>query len=296
MKNNKVKNKASAFYIVLFVFLILYVVSFVFLFSWGFITTFKGANTSDGTGYEFNKVGLPNPWVFTNYIDSFNKLFVEINNQRFYVETMYLYAILYAVGCAFFATLVPCITAYVISKYKFFFSKIVYAFIIVTMSLHIVGATPSAIEMARAFGLYNSIWGLWVMSATMMAGIYFLVFYDTFKGIPQSYSEAAEIDGASNFRVMVSVMLPLAKNVFFTIFLIKLIAFWNDYQTPILYMPDKPTIAYGLFIFMYQSDSIYSSVPMKVTSAFLVAIPVALVFIIFQKRIMGNLTMGGIKG
>lgn len=277
----------------LLAFLVLYVASFVFLFGWGILTTFKdqyGIN-----GYFKNKIGLPDPWVFTNYKNAFLNLTVEIKSVPYYMEEMYLNAVLYSAGSALCNTLVSCLVAYLIARYDYFFSKCVYVFVVVTISLPIVGSTPSAIQVAKTFGTYDSMIGMWIMSANFLSGVYFLIFYETFKGVPKGFREAAEIDGASQFRIMVSIIFPLVKNIFFTVFLIKMIGYWNDYQSPLLYMPHSPTIAYGLFEFFFQSDNEYSTVPMKITGAILVATPIIIVFVIFQKRIMGNLTAGGLK-
>ena len=123
------------------------------------------------------------------------------------------------------------------------------------------------------------------------------MFKQNMRGIPNSIIEAAEIDGASEFSVMTRIMIPLAKNIFATVFLLRLIGLWNDYQTPLLYIPDKPTIAYGLFYFTKINTSNDTfSVPMQLTGAFLVLLPVLIVFCFFQSRIMTNLSVGGIKG
>lgn len=289
----KTKNKISVFYGVLLILLVLYVASFVFLFGWGVLTSFKeqyGAH-----GYFKNKIGLPNPWVFTNYKDAFLNLTVEISGFSYRMVEMYFNAVLYSVGNAFCNTLVSCLVAYLIARYNYAFSRFVYVFVVITISLPIVGATPSALQVSRFFGLYDSMIGMWIMSANFLSGVYFLIFYETFKGVPNGFKEAAEIDGASQFRIMVSIIFPLVKNIFFTVFLIKMIGYWNDYQTPLLYMPHNPTIAFGLFKFFFQSDNKYSTIPMKITGAILVAAPIIVVFLIFQKRIMGNLTAGGLK-
>lgn len=166
------------------------------------------------------------------------------------------------------------------------------------MMIPIVGSMPSEIEIARNLGIINHIWGLWIMKANFL-GLYFLVFYDIFKSLPASFSEAAKIDGANNFQILVDIALPLIKNTFFTVLLIKFIVFWNDYQSPMIYMPSYPTIAYGLRTLMKtnaQQASVHTQIPARMAAAILTAAPVTVLFVIFQKRLLGNLTMGGVKG
>ena len=163
------------------------------------------------------------------------------------------------------------------------------------MVIPIVGNLPSEIQIARIFGLYDQIWGLWIMKANFL-GMYFLVFYGVFKGIPKEYAEAAKVDGAGNFSILFRIMLPMVRNTFFVVMLIKFIEFWNDYQTPLIYLKSYPTIAYGVFYMANSRENGLSTVPMRMTSAMLAFIPVFVLFMVFQKKLVGNLTVGGIKG
>ena len=290
------KKNFSVFYTLIFIFLVLYVAVLLFLFGWGFLNSFKG-QYDNGFGYYFDKVSLPKVWHFSNYSDVFTKLTVEIDAVKYNFVQMLINTLLYTIGTAFVSTIVPCIVAYLTATYnKFIFTKIVYNFVIVTMILPIIGATPSTIQVLRMLNYYDTIWGMWLMNSNFLVGIHFLVFYDAFKGLSKIYKEAAEIDGASQLRTMMSVMIPMVKNIIITVFILRFIAYWNDYQTPLLYMPSKPTIAYGIFIFFFQSDNLYSTIPMKLTCAFIIVIPIIILFAICQKRIMQNLTVGGIKG
>ena len=293
---NMKKKNFSVFYTLIFIFLVLYVAVLLFLFGWGFLNSFKG-QYDNGFGYYFDKVSLPKVWHFSNYSDVFTKLTVEIDAVKYNFVQMLINTLLYTIGTAFVSTIVPCIVAYLTATYnKFIFTKIVYNFVIVTMILPIIGATPSTIQVLRMLNYYDTIWGMWLMNSNFLVGIHFLVFYDAFKGLSKIYKEAAEIDGASQLRTMMSVMIPMVKNIIITVFILRFIAYWNDYQTPLLYMPSKPTIAYGIFIFFFQSDNLYSTIPMKLTCAFIIVIPIIILFAICQKRIMQNLTVGGIKG
>ena len=136
---------------------------------------------------------------------------------------------------------------------------------------------------------------LWIMKANFL-GIYFLVFHAEFKGIPKEYAEAAKIDGAGNFTILFRIMLPLVRNTIFVIMLIKFIEFWNDYQTPLVFLPSYPTLAYGVFTLATTSINKMSTVPMRMASAVMMLIPILVVFLIFQKKIMSNVSVGGIKG
>lgn len=198
-------------------------------------------------------------------------------------------------GCAFFNTLVPCVTAYCCARFNKKLSSILYTANIVTMILPIVGSLPAELQMARTLGLYDQIWGLWIMKANFL-GTYFLVFHAGFRSLPLTYTEAAEIDGAGSFRIFFRIILPLVKNIFFTVLLVNFIAFWNDYQVPLLYMPRYPTLANGVYMLATTTENNLATVPMRMTGAMLLFLPIFCLFVIFQKRLLGSLTMGGIKG
>jgi len=149
--------------------------------------------------------------------------------------------------------------------------------------------------MAKAIGLFDHIWGLWIMKANFL-GMYFLVFYNMFKQLPMAYTEAAKIDGAGNMSVLIKIVLPLVRNTFFTVMLINFIGFWNDYQTPLIYLPSFPTIALGMYHMASTTENGLSTVPMRMTGAMLMLIPILVLFLAFHKRLLGNLTIGGIKG
>jgi ABC-type glycerol-3-phosphate transport system permease component len=207
---------------------------------------------------------------------------------------MALYSVIYAGGCAFVQTLATCIVAYATARFDFKLSKIIYSTVLILMVLPIIGSLPSELQLTKNLGLYDTLFGPLVLKFNFI-GMYYLVFYATFRGVPKAYTEAAKIDGASNMRIMTRIILPLIKNTFLTIMLINFVAYWNDYQTPLVYIPSYPTMAYGLYLYNFSTISEISDTPMKIAGCMIVFLPILIVFIIFQKRLMGNVSMGGIK-
>jgi ABC-type glycerol-3-phosphate transport system permease component len=280
---------------IIIVILILYVITLVYPLLWGLLNSFRSR-----TAYMQNIFGFPNSLYLGNYQISFQYFEVPIQlasggTRRVGIGEMFVNSILYAGGSAFFASLTSCITAYLVAKFNYKFSKVVYAIVIITMILPIVGSLPSEIHMSKMLGIYDSIIGIWIMKSNFL-GLYFLVFHAAFKQLPKDFAEAAQIDGASNLRILVSIYLPLVKNTFYTILLLQFIGFWNDYQTPMIYLESYPTVAYGLWYTLFNSTPAMSYVGAKLASSMIVFIPILLVFLSFNKRLMGNLTMGGIKG
>lgn len=294
MKNNsKIKGNFNFVTILVFALLVLYALTLFIPFFWALITSFKG-----NLDYLGNQLGFPSKWHFENIITALNYFYVPINTgsdiKTYYIESMLLFSLLYSVGSSFFATLTACIAAYATARFDFKFNKVVYGIVVVTMTLPIVGNLPSELQFLKAFGMYDSIWGMWICKANFL-GLYYLVFYASFRSVPKDYSEAAYIDGASNFRVMTSVILPLVASTFMTVMLIRFVEFWNDYTVTLTYMPSIPTLAYGLYAYSFSTVPEISNTPMRLAGCFILIIPILIVFIAGHKRLMGNISMGGIK-
>ena len=289
-KSGAGRGKTSPFFIVLFVFLIIYSLLLVGLLVWATISSFKTPRD-----FQTNPVGLPEK-IVNNFAEAIKLYKIQVGGvkgrPRYDMFPQMLYnSVLYSVGCALFNTVVTCLTAYCCARYKYRLSKIVYAVVLITMTIPIVGSLPSQIQVAQTLRIYNTVWGMWLQSATFL-GLYFLVFYETFASLPNSFFEAARIDGAGDFTLIFRIALPLAKNVFFTIFLLNFITYWNDYQTPLLFLKSMPVLSYGLYL-ITQSNAY---VPMIMAAATVVLAPVIIIFIFANKKLMGNLTVGGIKG
>lgn len=300
MRNSKiektqsgVKSKFSPLTIVLLVVLCLYVLSLVGLFFWGFLTAFKDDFTD--ITIKGNTYGFPTEWTM-NFVTIFNE--IQMSTQTGYVNfyTILGNSLLYAIGCALLKTLVPCLTAYTCARFDFKSSKVVYTLVLITMIVPIVGSLPSELKMAYSLGFYDQIWGVWIMSANML-GLYFFVMHSAFKAMPQSYTEAAKIDGANNFQILGTIMLPLVRNLMLTVFLINFVEFWNNYQTPQVYLPNHPTLGYTLYYYTRVSNHpTFSKLPALITMAYIIVLPVLVLFLLFQEKLMGNLTLGGLKG
>ena len=111
--------------------------------------------------------------------------------------------------------------------------------------------------------------------------------------IPRDYEEAAQLDGAGNLTVMLRIITPMVTGVFTTVLLLTFITYWNDYQTPLIYMPSYPPLAYGLWHYINVDST--GSVPMKLSGCMMMAVPLFAIFIAFQKKLMVNVSVGGLK-
>ncbi len=314
-KGKKLSPVQLSFIIVVATILLIYILSQVIVLGWGLLTSLKHA--WDFEAPINNILGLPNLEYSYDQVFKLSNYGIIIKNfnierrSAFYIGNkavvhsvnatmplMLLNSLIYVIIGSFCLTMVPCVVAYLCEKYKYAFSKVIYMIVIVVMAIPLIGTESSAILLLRNLGLYDSYYGMVVQNFTFLGGMYFLVFYATFRGLSDTYTEAAEIDGASQFRVLVSVALPLVSKMIATVFLLRVVAYWNDYQTPLLYYPTKPTFSYGIYAVTSgagKSSGELSHVPVRVAGCMLLALPMLLIFVIFNNQLMGNISMGGIK-
>jgi N-acetylglucosamine transport system permease protein len=285
----KKKRKVNVFMIISFIVLFTYLLLIVLPLLWAAMSSFK-----TNLQVTYRPFELPKKWLVENYQIVFENFVAPVATQYRDAGIVELLtnSLFYALGSAILQMLSCMLTAYIVARFKFKFCEVLYTTVIVTMIIPIVGSLPSELRVARALGIYDTMVGSWIMK-TYFIGLYFLIFHAAFKLVPNAYAEAAELDGAGNFTVMTRIMIPFVQGTMSTVLLLNFITFWNDFQTPMVYMPSYPTIALGLYSVVNNQQK--TDVPMQLGACMIVAIPLIILFICFQNKLLGNLTTGGLK-
>ena len=309
------------FIIFLCVLLVAYTLSMIFTLGWGFLTTLK--NPMELEGKIQNWLGFPildanektNSidyfFKFKNYTDLFeaysnpdvkSRIFRDITFIKggkeitHRAQTGFIWVLIntaiYTVAGSLLHTLVPAITAYAVTKYKNFAGSLITGAALFAMTTPIVGSQASMLTMLREIGLYDTLWGYLLQKASF-TGMYFFVFSAFYQSLPDSFSEAAEIDGASQFHILTTIIIPLSIKMLSTVFLIQFIHFWNDYQTANLYMPTHPTLAF--VVWKLTVDNTINEITVRIAATMSLALPILVAFILLKDKLMGNVTMGGLK-
>lgn len=288
-KENKIKTPLVGN--IMFVFLCIYALCLLFPYLFALITSFR----------TMGDISADILHVSSFTFDNFLKVFTEFNYPvtlsdgsagAYFFDGLLVNTILFAVGGAFCAALIPCIVGYCCARYKYKFSTFIEMMVYVLMAVPIVGSTASEIQVTQKIGIYDSIPGMWFMKCSFI-GMYFLLFHATFRTIPKDYEEAAYMDGAGPFAIFFKIMLPLGKSLFFTAFILQFVALWSDYSAPLYFMPSHPTLALSLLEF---SKSSSTSTAMQLAACVLLCIPTVTVFTIFTDKFTTNMQAGGIKG
>ena len=213
----------------------------------------------------------------------------------------FINTIVLSLGSLVFRVVVCGFGGYVLSKLKPTGSKLLFALVVWTMMmpgqirmvpnyiswLHF----PFAGESDYGVSLLDTYWPMWLGAGADTFAV--LLFKNAFDALSNSYVEAAKIDGCSNYGVFFRIMLPLATPVLIYESINVLSAAWSDFFTPLLVL-DKNAVV-PLKIYRLQSDT---SIQMNTYFMALVfaSIPPFIIFAFFQKRILGGINIGGVKG
>ena len=127
-------------------------------------------------------------------------------------------------------------------------------------------------------------------------GFNFLIMYGFFKNISWSYAEAAFIDGAGNWRVFLTIMLPQAIPIFFALGIMGAIGVWNDFMGPYIFLPSYPVVAVGIWELSNRMVDEGGNFPAFFAATLMITVPVIIVYAAFQKAIVKNMSIGGLKG
>ncbi|MBQ8394341.1 MAG: carbohydrate ABC transporter permease [Clostridia bacterium] len=279
---------------VMWILLAVYCISLLILPLWMIFTSFK-----DPIEYATNRFGFPSSISFENYTSVFNKLKISIDDFTTYnMFHMFGFSVLYSLGSSFVGVFFTTCMAYVLSKYKFFGRNFIYNLGIVIMIVPIIGGLPSAMLVRKQLGVYNNMFMHIITSpATCFSGMNFLLLYGAFKSIPWDYAEAVFIDGGNDYTAFFKMFLPMILPTATVIFVLSFLGSWNDYQTFMIWLPDTPNLAYGLYMFQGISRKLYKASTVEIMAGFsLVIIPTVILYVCSQRLILSKFTVGGLKG
>ncbi|MBO5480228.1 MAG: carbohydrate ABC transporter permease [Clostridia bacterium] len=291
-KSGKVKQAQTIFIIIGLIFLI-HGLSLILPFVWMILTSFKSR-----LDFQDSFLGLPSVWKWENYTQIFSLLRIEvIKNGSFYtynVFDMMANSLTMALTRPFFGLLSVVLCSYVVAKYDFAIRKLLFNINIFVMVIPIVGSLSTTLTVYKNLGIYNNLWPYIIFPGGPF-GFNFLLLYGAFKAIPNTYSEAIFIDGGGHLTVFLRIILPMMLPTLSALYVLSFIGAWNDYSSSLIYLPSVPTLAYGLYIFQYDSAKYGASLPEVLAGFTICSIPSVALYCGFQKIITKSLAIGGLK-
>ncbi len=282
-RSGLIQKKWTIFNIIMFVVLTLYVVSLFGSIVWAFLTSLKGR-----IEYIYDAIALPKDWLFSNYVDVFNEFTASGRN----IFVMLGNSLWLSVLPPIVSLLTASMSSYVMAQYKFPGRNLVWGIIVFMMTMPIYGSGAATYKLYIALGMYNSPLIL-LRSVSQIGGN--LMIIAAFTGVSPSYREAAFLDGAGHWTAFFKIMLPQISGLLIALWTMSFIGGWNDYMTPIMYLPDYIPITTGLYIYQKETERVLN-VPMLFAGALLILIVPVVMFACFQDKFMNMSLGGGLKG
>ena len=232
-----------------------------------------------------NVLAPPKSWL--NF-DNFVTAFVKGDMLRAFLNTILV------VGVSVVITVIlGTMTAYIINRFKFRFSKIVNTMFLVASLVPSITMQMSVFQIITKMGLFGKSSALILLYAgTDIISIY--IFVQFLENIPTSLDESAILDGASYFTIFWKIIFPLLKPAIITVIIIKGVGFYNEFYTPFLYTPspEKAVISTALFRFKGPYGSQWEVI---CAGVIITIIPSLVAFLTLQKQIYSGLTNGSVK-
>ncbi len=204
-------------------------------------------------------------------------------------------SVVVAFGTTFFSIVIASFTAYAVARLRFKGKSILLGVVLaVTMFPQIAIISPVYIFL-KDMGLRNTHLGLIIpyITFSLPLAIWYLTTF--FKEIPFSLEEAAKIDGAGPFKTFYLVIAPLAAPGVFTTAILVFIGAWNEYLFALTMNTDDHmrTVTVGITMFNAQFTIPWGDIS---AAAVIVTVPLIIMVLVFQKRIVSGLTSGAVKG
>lgn len=228
---------------------------------------------------------LPDPWFFDNYPN------IVANGFFGY----FLRSVLVVVISMVLMLIVASFVAYPLSRMKFRLRGVIYAGIVAMMSIPMHVTLIPIFKMTTNMGLYDkwySLVGPYVTFALPMSVFILTAFMMT---IPKEVEESAEIDGCNKFTNFFKIILPLSKSGLSTLAIYNGVSMWNEFAfaNTLLQTPAQKTLPLALGQFKGEHSM---DMPIILSVLVLSALPMIVLFIIFQDKLVKGMMAGAVKG
>ena len=251
---------------------------------WMLSLSFKDPNTFRSAEPTF----FPSSWVWTNY-------------QTVFSDTLFTSAFRNSVGVALIATLLSVIVAmfaaYAIARLEFPGKKFLLSMALAIAMFPQAALVGPLFNMWRNLGIYDTWMGLIIPYLTFALPLSIWTMSAFFRQIPWEMEQAAQVDGATAWQAFRKVIIPLAAPGVFTTAILTFFFCWNEFLLAIsLTSTDRARTVPAALSFFTGASQFQSPVTAIMAASVVVTIPVVILVLAFQRRIVAGLTAGAVKG
>ena len=290
----KRKVMSAALFVVLLLTGVLTVVPFV----WMVLSSFK----TNAEISALEQTLLPRAFTLENY----SSLQSNFNFLRYFGNSVFI-----AVIVTVLVIYISCICGFVLSKYQFRGKNLIFGFIMMTMMIPWSVTIISRYTMFVEAGLQDTYLSL--ILPAMVSGFGIFMMKQDIGALPDELLEAARIDGAGEWRILFTIVLPMSLPMIATMALLIGLGYWNDWKNGLYYLTDSRLYSIQNMLNQMLKDIQFlksgadasaaadlaqdmPSVGIKMAIAVVGALPVMIVYPFFQKYFVKGITIGAVKG
>ena len=228
---------------------------------------------------------LPDKLNWSNYTEVLTGGFGNYFKNSVIVLAISLILLLFISACA----------SYPLARFKFKMAQPIYAIIVACMSIPVHITLIPVFKMSKSTGLYDTIWSLIGPYIAFAVPISVFILTSFMKEIPREIEESAEIDGCGKIQMFFSMILPLSKPGMATLAIYNGVNMWNEFSFVNTLTQSAQNRTLPLAIWEFQGQ--YSmNTPMIMAVLTLTLLPMVIMFIVFQDKLVKGMTAGAVKG
>jgi len=229
----------------------------------------------------------PRLWPRTVSFDHYADLFTRLSLARYLVNSALL-----AVAVTLISLLFNSLAGYAFAKFRFAGRDRLFRLLLGAMVIPAQVAMLPLFLLLKQFGLINTYGGVIIPGMASIFGIFLIRQYAL--SIPDSLLDAARIDGASEFRIYWSLVLPLCRPILVTLAIFTFMGAWNDFMWPLIVLTDSDLYTLPVALANLVGEHVQDTELMMAGSV-LTVLPVMVVFLALQRHYIAGLMMGGVK-
>ena len=290
MEKNDIHKKAraaaarhSVFIVVIYILLTIWALVVLFPFYWMVLTSVKDYGS-------YSSEYIPKFFTASPTVENYTEAFTAVPLARYFLNTL-IFTIL-TTGIMMIV-IIP--AAFAFSRLEFRGKNIVFTLFLSLMMIPNELVIITNFQTITDAGLRNTYTGLILPSVTSVFYIYLLK--ENFEQIPDELYKAAKVDGTSDLKYLLKVMVPICRPTIITIMILKIIECWNSYVWPRLITDDSAYFLVSNGIQEIRENGFgRENIPAMMAAVVVISLPLIVLFIIFRKKIMEGVSNGGTKG
>ncbi|MBQ6722338.1 MAG: carbohydrate ABC transporter permease [Clostridia bacterium] len=277
------KKSASLSRVLIYVFLVIWAVIVLFPFYWMVLTSVKSFAS-------YNSEYIPRFFTTEPTLQNYADAFTTVPLGRYFLNTL-----IFTVATTGLMMLVIVPASFAFARLEFKGRNLVFALFLSLMMIPTELVIITNYVTIVNWNLRNTYLGLILPSVTSVFYIYLLK--ENFEAIPDELYQAAKVDGTSDLKYLVKVMIPICQPTVVTIIILKVIECWNSYVWPRLITYDANYYLVSNGIQEIRENGFgRENTPAMMAAVVVISVPLIVLFLIFRKKIMAGVSRGGTKG